>query len=91
MVGPACVSPQVDKEEDDSNPLHKLFLGPEKLLSLFSDRNWGNYCLSYLLTNRDYSGVLGLAWEGRAGETPGLGREAWDTQTHTSWSCHEHC
>ncbi|XP_067085587.1 disintegrin and metalloproteinase domain-containing protein 10 isoform X2 [Osmerus mordax] len=63
---------RVDKEEDDTNPLHKLFLGPEKLLSLYSDRNWGNYCLSYLLTNRDYSGVLGLAWEGKAGNWGGI-------------------
>ncbi|CAL8268970.1 unnamed protein product [Arctogadus glacialis] len=53
-------------EEDVDDPLQRLFLGPEKLLSLYSESNWGNYCLSYLLTNRDYSGVLGLAWEGKA-------------------------
>uniref|UniRef100_A0A8C5BNK9 ADAM10 endopeptidase n=1 Tax=Gadus morhua TaxID=8049 RepID=A0A8C5BNK9_GADMO len=56
-------------EEDVDDPLQRLFLGPEKLLSLYSESNWGNYCLSYLLTNRDYSGVLGLAWEGKAGES----------------------
>lgn len=55
-------------EEDESDPLNPLYIGPEKLLSLFSENNWGNFCLSYLLTNRDYSGVLGLAWEGKAGE-----------------------
>lgn len=56
-------------EEDKNNPLYPLYIGPEKLLSLFSESNWGNFCLSYLLTNRDYSGVLGLAWEGKAGES----------------------
>ncbi|XP_029002796.1 disintegrin and metalloproteinase domain-containing protein 10 isoform X2 [Betta splendens] len=59
-------------EEDENDPLSPLFIGPEKLLSLFSDSNWGNYCLSYLLTNRDYSGVLGLAWEGKAGNWGGV-------------------
>ena len=59
-------------EEDVDDPLQRLFLGPEKLLSLYSESNWGNYCLSYLLTNRDYSGVLGLAWEGKAGESCSL-------------------
>ena len=55
-------------EEDKNDPLYPLYIGPEKLLSLYSENNWGNFCLSYLLTNRDYSGVLGLAWEGKAGE-----------------------
>lgn len=55
-------------EEDQNDPMNHQFIGPEKLLSLYSESNWGNYCLSYLLTNRDYSGVLGLAWEGKAGE-----------------------
>nr|XP_019936185.1 PREDICTED: disintegrin and metalloproteinase domain-containing protein 10-like [Paralichthys olivaceus] len=59
-------------EEDKSSPLHPLFIGPEKLLSLYSESNWGNFCLSYLLTNRDYSGVLGLAWEGKAGNWGGI-------------------
>lgn len=52
---------------EDKAPLHPLYIGPEKLLSLYSENNWGNFCLSYLLTNRDYSGVLGLAWEGKTG------------------------
>lgn len=59
-------------EEDKDDPLYPLFIGPEKLLSLYSENNWGNFCLSYLLTNRDYSGVLGLAWEGKAGESDSL-------------------
>uniref|UniRef100_UPI003AAAF00B disintegrin and metalloproteinase domain-containing protein 10 n=1 Tax=Centroberyx gerrardi TaxID=166262 RepID=UPI003AAAF00B len=59
-------------EEDKTDPLQRPFIGPEKLLSLFSESNWGNYCLSYLLTNRDYSGVLGLAWEGKAGNWGGV-------------------
>lgn len=63
------VSLQVMTEEDKHDPLYPLYIGPEKLLSLYSENNWGNFCLSYLLTNRDYSGVLGLAWEGKAGES----------------------
>ncbi|XP_056459563.1 disintegrin and metalloproteinase domain-containing protein 10 [Gadus chalcogrammus] len=59
-------------EGDVDDPLQRLFLGPEKLLSLYSESDWGNYCLSYLLTNRDYSGVLGLAWEGKAGNWGGI-------------------
>uniref|UniRef100_A0A7N6AMW1 ADAM10 endopeptidase n=1 Tax=Anabas testudineus TaxID=64144 RepID=A0A7N6AMW1_ANATE len=59
-------------EEDKNDPLYPLFIGPEKLLSLYSENNWGNFCLSYLLTNRDYSGVLGLAWEGKAGNWGGI-------------------
>lgn len=60
---------QVMTEDDKNDPLSPLYIGPEKLLSLYSENNWGNFCLSYLLTNRDYSGVLGLAWEGRTGES----------------------
>lgn len=59
-------------EEDKNNPLQRLYIGPEKLLSVYSENNWGNYCLSYLLTNRDYSGVLGLAWEGKTGNWGGI-------------------
>ncbi|XP_054459396.1 disintegrin and metalloproteinase domain-containing protein 10 isoform X1 [Anoplopoma fimbria] len=59
-------------EEDKNDPLNPLYIGPEKLLSLYSENNWGNFCLSYLLTNRDYSGVLGLAWEGKAGNWGGI-------------------
>ncbi|XP_068599865.1 disintegrin and metalloproteinase domain-containing protein 10 [Brachionichthys hirsutus] len=58
--------------EDKDDPLHPLYLGPEKLLSVYSEKRWGNFCLSYLLTNRDYSGVLGLAWEGKAGNWGGI-------------------
>uniref|UniRef100_A0A4W4G9X0 Si:ch1073-396h14.1 n=1 Tax=Electrophorus electricus TaxID=8005 RepID=A0A4W4G9X0_ELEEL len=59
-------------EEDPGDPLQETYIGPEKLLSLFSEMNWGNYCLSYLLTNRDFSGVLGLAWEGKADDWGGI-------------------
>ncbi|XP_077464390.1 disintegrin and metalloproteinase domain-containing protein 10 [Stigmatopora argus] len=59
-------------EENKDDPLNPLYIGPEKLLSLYSEKNWGNFCLSYLLTNRDYSGVLGLAWEGKAGNWGGI-------------------
>lgn len=58
---------QVMTEEDPSSPISMAHIGPEKLLSLFSKMNWNDYCLSYLLTDRDFSGVLGLAWEGKAG------------------------
>uniref|UniRef100_A0A6Q2YM59 ADAM10 endopeptidase n=1 Tax=Esox lucius TaxID=8010 RepID=A0A6Q2YM59_ESOLU len=60
------------KEKDMTNPLHQPFIGPEKLLNLFSESNWERYCLSYLLTNRDYSGLLGLAWEGKKGNWGGI-------------------
>ncbi|XP_036970924.1 disintegrin and metalloproteinase domain-containing protein 10 isoform X1 [Acanthopagrus latus] len=63
---------RVMTEEDKNDPLYPLYIGPEKLLSLYSENNWGNFCLSYLLTNRDYSGVLGLAWEGKAGNWGGI-------------------
>uniref|UniRef100_A0A665VDG7 ADAM10 endopeptidase n=1 Tax=Echeneis naucrates TaxID=173247 RepID=A0A665VDG7_ECHNA len=63
---------RVMTEEEKDNPLYPLFIGPEKLLSLYSENNWGNFCLSYLLTNRDYSGMLGLAWEGKAGNWGGV-------------------
>lgn len=59
---------QVVSEENPDDPLQETFIGPEKLLSLYTEMNWGNYCLSYLLTSRDFSGVLGLAWEGKPGE-----------------------
>ncbi|XP_068447691.1 disintegrin and metalloproteinase domain-containing protein 10 [Clinocottus analis] len=62
----------VTTENDKTDPLNPLYIGPEKLLSLYSENNWGNFCLSYLLTNRDYSGVLGLAWEGKAGNWGGI-------------------
>lgn len=59
---------QFVSEKNTDDPLQETFIGPEKLLSLYSEMNWGNYCLSYLLTSRDFSGVLGLAWEGKPGE-----------------------
>ncbi|RXN06557.1 disintegrin and metallo ase domain-containing 10-like protein [Labeo rohita] len=59
-------------KEDPSSPLSKNYIGPEKLLSLFSEMNWNDYCLSYLLTNRDFSGVLGLAWEGKPDNWGGI-------------------
>lgn len=72
------VAPQVMTEDNKNDPLSPLYIGPEKLLSLYSENNWGNFCLSYLLTNRDYSGVLGLAWEGRTGESdPSLPKHSW--------------
>lgn len=38
------------------------------LLLLHSKSNWNTYCLSYLLTDRDYSGVLGIAFNGQTGK-----------------------
>uniref|UniRef100_A0A673I7J2 ADAM10 endopeptidase n=1 Tax=Sinocyclocheilus rhinocerous TaxID=307959 RepID=A0A673I7J2_9TELE len=67
-----AVVAQVITEEDPSSPLGKTHIGPEKLLSLFSETNWDDYCLSYLLTNRDFSGVLGLAWEGKPDNWGGI-------------------
>lgn len=62
----------VMKEEDPRSPLDKPYIGPEKLLNLFSETNWNDYCLSYLLTNRDFSGVLGLAWSGTTDDKGGI-------------------
>ncbi|XP_043079162.1 disintegrin and metalloproteinase domain-containing protein 10 [Puntigrus tetrazona] len=59
-------------EEDSSSLLGKAHIGPEKLLNLFSETNWNEYCLSYLLTNRDFSGVLGLAWTGKIDNWGGI-------------------
>ncbi|KAM8888040.1 disintegrin and metalloproteinase domain-containing protein 10 isoform 1-T6 [Synchiropus picturatus] len=59
-------------EDDKKDPLNPLYIGAEKLLSLYSRNNFGTFCLSYLLTNRDYSGVLGLAWEGKPGNWGGI-------------------
>ncbi|XP_034561874.1 disintegrin and metalloproteinase domain-containing protein 10 [Notolabrus celidotus] len=63
---------KVMTEEDKKDPLYPLYIGPEKLLSLFSENNWEDFCLSYLLTNRDYSGTLGLAWRGKPGNAGGI-------------------
>ncbi|XP_028855753.1 disintegrin and metalloproteinase domain-containing protein 10 isoform X2 [Denticeps clupeoides] len=62
----------VNRNEDPSSPLSAAFIGPENLLTVFSEKNWGNYCLSYLLTNRNFKGVLGLAWEGQPGKWGGI-------------------
>ncbi|XP_034035637.1 disintegrin and metalloproteinase domain-containing protein 10 isoform X2 [Thalassophryne amazonica] len=62
----------VMEEEGQKDRLNPRFIGPEKLLSLYSEGNWGNFCLSYMLTNRDFSGVLGLAWEGKPGNSGGI-------------------
>ncbi|KAL4658865.1 disintegrin and metalloproteinase domain-containing protein 10-like [Arapaima gigas] len=59
-------------EEDPTDPLSQPFADAEYLLSLFSEKDWGDYCLSYLLTYRDFSAVLGLAWEGREGNHGGI-------------------
>nr|XP_033812155.1 disintegrin and metalloproteinase domain-containing protein 10-like isoform X2 [Geotrypetes seraphini] len=56
--------------QDDA--MYSDFIGPEKLLMLHSEANWNSYCLSYLLTDRDYSGVLGLAWNGKLGNSGGI-------------------
>ncbi|XP_066551805.1 disintegrin and metalloproteinase domain-containing protein 10 [Amia ocellicauda] len=63
---------EIISQEDPSSPLYPTFIGPEKLLMLFSEANWDKYCLSYLLTDRDYSGTLGLAWEGMPGNSGGI-------------------
>ncbi|RXM92180.1 Disintegrin and metalloproteinase domain-containing protein 10 [Acipenser ruthenus] len=57
----------VISDDDPSSLQYSPFIGPEKLLMLHSRENWDNYCLSYLMTDRDYNGVLGLAWEGKPG------------------------
>ena len=51
--------------EDKSNPFRFPYIGVEKYLDLHSSRNFDDYCLAYLFTNRDFDdGVLGLAWVG---------------------------
>ncbi|XP_068090047.1 disintegrin and metalloproteinase domain-containing protein 10-like isoform X4 [Hyperolius riggenbachi] len=55
----------VIREEEPNSSMNSLYIGPEKLLMLHSRSNWNNVCLSYLLTNRDYNGILGLAWTGK--------------------------
>ncbi|KAM4052680.1 disintegrin and metalloproteinase domain-containing protein 10-like isoform 2-T2 [Anomaloglossus baeobatrachus] len=60
------------QEAQPKNPIHSAFIGAEKLLRLHSKDNWNNVCLSYLLTNRDYNGLLGLAWIGNEGNGGGI-------------------
>ncbi|XP_063313372.1 disintegrin and metalloproteinase domain-containing protein 10-like [Pelobates fuscus] len=62
----------VIQEKDPSSPMNSAYIGPEKLLMLHSQSNWNSYCLSYMLTNRDYNGVLGLAWNGNSGNEFGI-------------------
>ncbi|NP_001265673.1 uncharacterized protein LOC100491788 precursor [Xenopus tropicalis] len=62
----------VVQEDKPSSAMHSTFIGPEKLLMLHSESVWNNYCLSYLITDRDYNGVLGLAWNGRPGNSGGI-------------------
>ncbi|KAA0712171.1 Disintegrin and metalloproteinase domain-containing protein 10 [Triplophysa tibetana] len=74
----------VKKEEDPSSPLDQTYVGPEKLLSLFSETNWNDYCLSYLLTNRDFSGVLGLAWSGKPDDRGGICSQMISNYSHNT-------
>ncbi|XP_072458012.1 disintegrin and metalloproteinase domain-containing protein 10-like [Notamacropus eugenii] len=62
----------VVQEDDPTGSMYSPFIGPEKLLMLHARSNWDGYCLSYLLTNRDYSGVLGIAFNGQAGDLGGI-------------------
>uniref|UniRef100_A0A8C5PQH7 ADAM10 endopeptidase n=1 Tax=Leptobrachium leishanense TaxID=445787 RepID=A0A8C5PQH7_9ANUR len=62
----------VIQTNEPSGPMSSAFIGPEKLLMLHSESNWNSYCLSYVLTNRDYNGVLGLAWNGKGGNSGGI-------------------
>ncbi|XP_051893851.1 disintegrin and metalloproteinase domain-containing protein 10 isoform X7 [Pristis pectinata] len=62
----------IDSEYNETNPLHSRFLSVEKLLDLFSKRDWSDYCLSYLLSDRDYNGILGVAWQARPGTSAGI-------------------
>ncbi|XP_060701984.1 disintegrin and metalloproteinase domain-containing protein 10-like isoform X1 [Hemiscyllium ocellatum] len=62
----------IDSKCNHSNPLHDRYVSIEKLLDLHSKENWSKYCLSYLLTNRDYSGELGLAWQGNVAHNGGI-------------------
>ncbi|XP_074834037.1 disintegrin and metalloproteinase domain-containing protein 10-like [Carettochelys insculpta] len=65
-------------QEDD--PSGSPFIGPEMLLMLHSKSNWDTYCLSYLLTDRDYSGVLGIAFTGQVGDFGGICSKHWKFQ-----------
>uniref|UniRef100_A0A7M4EZ54 ADAM10 endopeptidase n=1 Tax=Crocodylus porosus TaxID=8502 RepID=A0A7M4EZ54_CROPO len=60
------------QEDDPSGSRDSPYIGPEMLLMLHSKSNWNTYCLSYLLTDRDYSGVLGIAFNGQAGDLGGI-------------------
>ncbi|XP_044514421.1 disintegrin and metalloproteinase domain-containing protein 10-like [Gracilinanus agilis] len=62
----------VVQEDDPTSSMYSRFIGPEKLLMLHARSNWDGYCLSYLLTDRDYSGILGIAFNGQAGDLGGI-------------------
>ncbi|XP_074059984.1 LOW QUALITY PROTEIN: disintegrin and metalloproteinase domain-containing protein 10-like [Macrotis lagotis] len=62
----------VVEEDDPTSSMYSPFIGPEKLLMLHAQSNWNGYCLSYLLTDRDYSGILGIAFNGQAGDLGGI-------------------
>ncbi|XP_069784523.1 disintegrin and metalloproteinase domain-containing protein 10 isoform X3 [Narcine bancroftii] len=59
----------IDYEYNETNPLHGRFISVDKLLNLFSRGQPSNYCLSYLLTDRDFFGVLGVAWQAKPDPT----------------------
>ncbi|XP_032992769.1 disintegrin and metalloproteinase domain-containing protein 10-like [Lacerta agilis] len=58
----------VEEEDRSESP----FISPEMLLMLHSKNNWNSYCLAFLLTDRDYSGVLGIAFNGQPGDSGGI-------------------
>ncbi|XP_055514673.1 disintegrin and metalloproteinase domain-containing protein 10 [Leucoraja erinacea] len=62
----------IDSEYNETNPLHGRFISVDKLLELFSKRDWSEYCLSYLLSDRDYDGILGVAWLAKTGDSGGI-------------------
>ncbi|XP_018424017.1 PREDICTED: disintegrin and metalloproteinase domain-containing protein 10-like [Nanorana parkeri] len=75
------------QEEQPDSPLNSPYIGIEKLLMLHSSSNWNHVCLSYLLTNRDYSGTLGLAWIGRTGNLGGICSKFAKMQNSTEKAC----
>ena len=58
---------------DPGNQFSNEFIGVEALLSLHSEYDWDDFCLSYLFTYRDFDdGVLGLAFVAEEGSTGGI-------------------
>ncbi|XP_061428419.1 disintegrin and metalloproteinase domain-containing protein 10-like isoform X1 [Lethenteron reissneri] len=50
---------------DVSNPFRSSRLGVEKFLDLNSEQNHNDFCLAYVMADRNFGdGVLGLAWVG---------------------------
>ncbi|KAL8177850.1 UNVERIFIED_CONTAM: hypothetical protein K2H54_021784, partial [Gekko kuhli] len=62
----------ITEEEDPLGFQESPYISPEMLLTLHSRSNWNSYCLAYLLTDRDYSGVLGIAFNGQPGDSGGI-------------------